>query len=1138
MSTKVFRLQQNGGKDTIEGWGESQIYGTMAISEITDPSGGTNCNEITSIPSPFARIDLVKTAFREVVKSGDLNGKTIYHKLVSDCFDVGELFFNFEKYRSLIDIIVWNKREDIAYLVESANDRHRLFGETLKIYLSNDAQTYNFDLLDRMFLLNYKYGPKPLNIIGGTSPATFFFTPANDLSFVAEKIRFGNDFPFDDYYNPLYNRDEKYVKYWFSLRNFWSLYASNPDRTFATLFPEVNQYIDLTYGALSERLRRELHGLTRDFLLQEGKSIPVNNESNVVELFGFELKQKKASDLTSLSDFVIDCKTCPLPVTPLVLPVDIFSKQLVYTLDFWDRNINVPYSDERSLMERTLPGDGSNHPYLTMGDFLEDTLILNQYGANNDYFYDGDNNIPAERNESFLLPLKRTFFDYFSVEDALQYLKMEYHRVSDLVYYVKAILRIPIKNSKKPNASLNYIIYEKKYIKADRDSLLGNDGTILEKRFTMGMFPHLKFADQALADYRVVTLSKRPKEYIQASFYTAGNRDAVLLEPKHVVRRNSNEAGQLVDNTTMITPTTYVVNACFDYVQLEIDGKRGLVVPIWAQNAGYTSFSFAIDFGTSNTHIEYSVDGKDPKPFVINQDDLQMRMLNANVYKDTDVRKVMFSDLIPDQIGQIYKLPIRTVLSEQVNTNWRQPFYSMATGNVPFVYEKLTLPKYNKLKTSLKWSTEEGNKERIKCYLGSLFMLLRNKVLMNGGNLPDTKIVWFYPASMDDTRVDSFKKIWVELYKQYFGGDSSNVIRLSESVAPYFYYKNKYDATTNVCSIDIGGGTTDVLFVKDGSPTLLTSFRFAANAIFGDGFIDNVNNNGFIKKYESIISNKLADNNLEDLILILRSIKDNGISTDVITFFFSLLQNADVPKEVEIDFNEMLREDDKFKIVFVIFYAAIIYHIARVIQVKKMPEPRYIAFSGTGSKVLQVLVNMMDEEVRSSLERYTKLIFEYVLQRNYDRDGLDIIFDPDLPKEATCKGGLKNPNAQSLDELNDMKIAFLGDENATFATVESYKNIPDSIKDGVIAEVEQFFEMLFKLDENFSYRSKFGGISSENMAKLRPYFERDLRKYLNDGINMKLHEIEQTGGEYKICESLFFYPIIGVMNTLAKNVNK
>ena len=203
----VFRLYTAGGNDNIEGWNDSNGYGTKAISSISDPEGGSCKREITSIPSPFARIDLMKNAFRQVVESKDLDNKeTIYHKLVSDCLDVAEIFFNIEKLRDKFDIITWNKESSLKQLLEGGNPAHKQLGETLVMYLNQDAKAYNFDLLKNIYLLNYKGpdAPSQLNIVGATSPVTLFFTSANNLNYVSDHVRFGNDKPFDSDFQPLY----------------------------------------------------------------------------------------------------------------------------------------------------------------------------------------------------------------------------------------------------------------------------------------------------------------------------------------------------------------------------------------------------------------------------------------------------------------------------------------------------------------------------------------------------------------------------------------------------------------------------------------------------------------------------------------------------------------------------------------------------------------------------------------------------------------------------------------------------------------------------------------------------------------------------------------------------------------------
>ncbi len=105
----------------------------------------------------------------------------------------------------------------LAELEQSTIAGHQYLADALRKYMSSDSRTYNFDQLKNIYLLNYLEGPDELNIIGATSPATLFFSNANDLSYVND-IFFGEDKPFDSEYQPLYKRDFEFVKYLFALR--------------------------------------------------------------------------------------------------------------------------------------------------------------------------------------------------------------------------------------------------------------------------------------------------------------------------------------------------------------------------------------------------------------------------------------------------------------------------------------------------------------------------------------------------------------------------------------------------------------------------------------------------------------------------------------------------------------------------------------------------------------------------------------------------------------------------------------------------------------------------------------------------------------------------------------------------------
>ena len=228
MSSKVYRIysKSKGGDNTIKGWsgkGSINPYGDSNIKEIKDPNGANSKKEITSIPSPFARIDLVKTAFAEVNKACNPDGRqlkgkalreeldkqTIYHKMISDSLDVGEIFFNLNKFRDKFDVIVWNPESLDKLVDEDEESGLNCYAGTLKAYWNNDSNTYNFKDVKNIYILNYKQGTE-LHVVGATSPVTLFFSNANDLSDVVTDVQFCGDKPFDGEYKPLYQRDREY----------------------------------------------------------------------------------------------------------------------------------------------------------------------------------------------------------------------------------------------------------------------------------------------------------------------------------------------------------------------------------------------------------------------------------------------------------------------------------------------------------------------------------------------------------------------------------------------------------------------------------------------------------------------------------------------------------------------------------------------------------------------------------------------------------------------------------------------------------------------------------------------------------------------------------------------------------------
>ncbi len=237
-NTFAFRLQdeteQHDLSNSLNHWDESRMYDDKQIAAIKS-SNRKSLHQPTSIPSPFARIALVKTAFAEVAEHGE-NALAAYQKIVSDSLDVAEIFFTFDKWRNKIEIIKWDKNEDL----EKLKGGHRQLYKTLKTFLDNDATEYNFDRMQCIYILKYKTTGE---MIGATSPSTIFFSSENDLSQI--EIQLPDEHKAFNGIKPLHDRSwefQKYLHVWIAENN----ENRNIDGRAATsLFQEFAKYLDV-----------------------------------------------------------------------------------------------------------------------------------------------------------------------------------------------------------------------------------------------------------------------------------------------------------------------------------------------------------------------------------------------------------------------------------------------------------------------------------------------------------------------------------------------------------------------------------------------------------------------------------------------------------------------------------------------------------------------------------------------------------------------------------------------------------------------------------------------------------------------------------------------------------------------------
>ena len=1117
--SKIFRLYKE-GTDTYQDWNESPAfpYSSTALDTIDDPDGASARNEITSIPSPFARVDLVKSAFKEVCKLG-LDGKTIFHKMVSDALDVGEIFFNINKYEKKVEIITWNKTLMLDELKQSDNNGHQFLGDALEKYMLADGRAYNFNQLDNIYMLNYINGPDELNIIGATSPATLFFSTSNNLSYIND-IYFGQDKPFDNDYQPLYKRDFEFVKVWFLLRK------TIPN--FATLFPELESYLTLTFRAINDiKNRNELTDLSvSDVDNYSEIEVKVSRQADIVEVLGHPLYRKSDKAVTIISDFIIETKKS-INNLPLVLPVVSGGKYslLQYTTAQWGTTNKAPYYDvEINLDKRVLPNDATIRAYLTISDFLEDTLVRVPHKLNKDSFFDGNIGLEVDKL-SYLLPIKPLFFNYFDVQDLLGELfdgKNMFEMETVAGGSVKVTMRIPIKGKNR----IKYIEYTRLYYKDRIADISNNEGGMTEFNFTGIIMPLVKYANVQDAYYTVACISTYSSKY-EFSFYN----DIAKIDVKSKDCRNLDYQAESKANVYTLEQQN------FDYIRVRNkNGYSAIIVPIFKTQRNAEYFEFSVDLGTSNTHIEYQ-QGNDgiPTAFSFEKKDIQVcEMFVPSLIKGTNFQddleqeeQLIEKDFLPKEIGNNeFKFPTRTVLSCAKHVDWTNVIYPFSLVNIPMTYDKRYDLQYNNIKYNIKWG--RGEEQRvIESYINCLMIMMRNKVLLNNGNLKHTRITWFYPISMPPKRLKKLKDVWDSSYEKYFG-NSNGTNSMTESDAPILYFFKHSNTATNLVNVDIGGGTTDIAFASNANIQFVTSFRFASNSLFKNPFSDNVKN-GIIDWHKGDIYDLLEKKELGELKRIFKS-TNNVKPSNMASFLFSLVDNSMVMKKgidaKSIDFNRILQDDENFKIVFVLFYTSIMYHIAQIVKTKGLNPPRHITFSGNGSRIIKVITT--DWKL---LAKYTKIIFEKVLEKPYSGE-LEILGleKESNPKEATCKGGFVQGYNQNGS--NDI-VVFQTHDNSFVTEKDTYNSVGDDYKQKTIKSIETFFDFaLNTMNSSFNFDDNFG-VTSESLNIAKIECKKDLLTFLDKGIALRQEESE---AQDIIEETFFYYPIKGVLNAISSAI--
>jgi hypothetical protein len=1030
------------------GWHKSSQFSTSDIKDIKISKAG-NDKSLNAIPSPFARIHVFEAAFdlldKDELNNTDYSGDT-FKKLVSDCFDVFELLYNWNNHirdDKKLSIVKWNRNTEIENLKRS-RARHKLLGETLEVFFNENA----FENFEDIFIVKYKNRP-----IAGSSPFTGFFTaPGGALEM--------------DLYNPI-NRGNYFSKI----------------IPFANRKPEIKRYI-LDFFNKTNLQKSDATKVVRTYLRRHAVEIP--------------------------DDVQIPLELISLPDSQRI---ELFGQPL------------------RSSSKRTEI------------DYFEKYLIKINYRINDDFFYNPLIQGDEERNYDYLLPLTPVFFEDFRINDINQIVSIIEKDLNSIE------VSIQVGNNKITKRYHNNNVFS------------GTDGQLIDLadlysiKINLGIYPFLKI-NNSVSDvdyndfYKVAFMMQDDSNHKSNSDFTLKfGKNGRLIENGDVYRVERSER-TIESDISGVGSTFYSINTFFEFIQLEFINLgavniRNTIIPKWREKTlGNDKIDYSIDFGTTTTFIAYTDDPnhqREPKAFEISIKDIQVAMLNKPLKKRDEYTweaafettpkdfpesiAVQKQEFLPSILSSgKYKFPIRTVLFQKLSVpDNRKSLFSNA--NIAFTYQR----EANKVThlgqeylPDLKWNiqTNDNYKTSTKVYLEELFYLLRTKTLMNSGNPQNSKITWFSPLSLTPAAKHAYSEMWQDLFFSIFkSSEASQISNLTESEAPYYFLNKqaKINNLSSVLTLDIGGGSTDIMLFQQNKPVVGTSVHFGANVLWGNGFNEfkTDKSNGIFKTIKDKVSANLhAIEELEDYNAII--VKEYG-SDEIINFW---LLNDNKSKVVE----ELKNKD--FKLSYLLHLSSLIYHSISFLKSQNYKVPSCIIFSGNGSKYIDLI------QSNDYIEKICGYIARSVF-KDKEINNPQVILPQENRKEATCYGGLYRPvNTSSYKAINYIGFEDKSDDYKKYVDIDLKRDI---VFDNIVASFNEFIELFFNMneEEDLSFRSHFR--IEGKLRAIKHLIKEKALENLSLGYDKRRSKVDSQD---TISDSLFFYPLVGLifkLNNLTSN---
>lgn len=1094
----------------MTGWEKTAHIAGSLLRNI--PLGMNNSKMGTSIPSIFARIFLFEGAFQTlegcpVDKLEQVNSDT---KLVSECLDLIEFLYQHGNDPKLV-VKHWNAAGQIQALRNDPYPEHTKLAKVLADEIALYPQLQDIFLFFWRDATPGGMAPREF-LIGGTSPYTLVFTSPNWQRCITEnafnfKRLNGNPMFGTNSIESLTSRDSEFKDMLYSLRKAYHGTLTNQSREFLDYITTIwnneggpNPTADnpasflAAFNCIKDKDGADVYSAL----------LPLCYKQVVPTGSGYEIIPKS----TRYATYTANNGTAVNLPRPLALNSNGLTGVPYVGKATWDATscrINEATIRGQEMHQRVLPGAmGVQYPFLIWSDFLEDKIIKLPYAVDQNLF-----ETAFAGNSPYVLPLKRNFFKYFNIEDIHQ--EAFPGAINKLVEIsangadVIVTIDVPIHD-----ATNRVIPLQKRYSGAD----------IVDGKFLLGFFPFYRSNNAAMNRYSIMNCGSGAR----LNFVSIGDLDG-----------NVNATSNVRTPEGLITKQTeyYLLKSSFDLVEVTVGGAKGVIVPKMKEvGAVNNHYKFVVDFGTSNTYIACSTDGGvHQRTFEIGDDNQQTVFLNStNLNRELSaMSSYMDREFMPVHLGNGFSMsyPTRTATCETAN------FENVAPelfGNISIGFNMMREPSAMNsfiYKTGLKWLLEQHpgdahHTNRVKYYFLQTLWMLKNESFMNDGD-DQFEVYITFPEAMINK--DALMNLWnwakheLNLNCTFHHGT-----QYSESIAPYNFMAQTIGGSSYL-NIDIGGGTSDLLFVnKDGAGAIASahysSSIFAADDLWGDGIQIAAGGhlqNGFVDYVLTQING--AANTIKDAVLQPLNALRNGVTTssaDVMGYLFKY--DADLNTSAIIKGQRNL-----YSLVF-IHYAALMYNVARLINKLDIDIPVKLSFTGMGSKYINLISTNSN-----IIKNLTVLLLRKYTGKNVD-PAFGIISNPGVDvKEITAKGVLNGlgllPNFQipvgALSPVID--YGFDGVDNLTYQDVTE-----DRVREAALGSFKKFIDSLQDADfVNFVY-GQFGlTISNQLIADLRNFAE---QSFVTMSANIPVEH-----RDLNVTETLFYWPLKNSLVELSKN---